>query len=106
VTGSDHRAEQGGADPAGFTAKEGRALGWQEDGSYVPCELCHWMPSPPDAREARRPGRVPPPPVGSSTHYGDCPTVPRPSKELLDRLAEMDRLRRKAEVESRNYFIG
>jgi hypothetical protein len=79
--------------------------GWQNDGSYVPCTECGWVPPV---------ERNPPPGVpirmGGTVHYGDCPTVPRLSPSdalaLRDRLAEMDRVRRRGAAEARNYVIG
>lgn len=80
------------------------AIGWQPDGSYVPCSECGWEPPPPPRRPL--PGRVPPEPTYSATHYGDCPTVPQIGQETRDRLEEMDRVRRRGAAEARNYVIG
>ncbi len=78
------------------------ATGWQPDGSYVPCPECRWEPEPDNGpgRAVRFPG---------TTHRGDCPTIPRMSREderaLHDKLDEMDRVRRRGAAEARNYVI-
>jgi hypothetical protein len=81
------------------------ATGWQRDGSYVPCPECRWEP---------RVERDPPPgfPIHlpSTTHHGDCPTIPRltraQERDLRDRLADMDRVRRRGAAEAAHYVIG
>lgn len=76
--------------------------GWQPDGSYMPCPACKWEPQPDDGpgRLVRFPG---------TTHSGDCPTIPRLSREqereLQAKLREMDECRARAWVEARNYVI-
>lgn len=80
------------------------ATGWQADGSYVPCPECRWVPpverNPPPGRPVR---------LGTS-HYGDCPTVPRLSpeseKRLREDLREMDRCRARAWAAAQHYVIG
>lgn len=83
-------------------------IGYQADGSYVPCEDCGHTPAP----DRDVPGvLVPilPRTPGTTLHRGDCPRVaflPEVARELHDRLDEMTRRRRRAEAESRYYVIG
>ena len=92
------------------TAEFGTPIGWQEDGSYVPCPECRWKPEP--EREGGPPGvaiHVMPRRPGSATHHGDCPTVAlsRDARERLEtRLAEFDECRRRAWEGAHNYVIG
>lgn len=48
--------------------------------------------------------------LGGQRHKSTCPMVQRFSQEqiddLMDRLAEMDRVRRRGEAEARNYWLG
>jgi len=72
---------------------------------YVPCPECKW--EPPKERHTRPGVR----PVTSETwHYSDCPRVqlftPQERWDLYDRLAEMDRVRRRGAAQARNYVIG
>lgn len=79
--------------------------GWQPDGSYVPCPACRWEPKPERNPAPGVPIRHP-----GTTHYGDCPTVPRLSpedeRELRARLTEMDRVRRRGAAEAMFHVIG
>ncbi len=78
--------------------------GRQPDGSYVPCPECKWAPkvdrNPPPGRPIHWPG---------TTHYGDCPTIPRLSpaeeRELQAALDEMDRCRRRAMATAHTFVI-
>ena len=84
-------------------------VGYQTDGSYVPCPECLWEPTPPTRREREMPGvAIPvfPRSPGTATHHGDCPKVPQIDQETRDRLAEMDRVRRRGAAEARNFVIG
>lgn len=79
--------------------------GWQPDGIYVPCPECRWAPpvehNPPPGRPVRRPG---------TSHYGDCPTIPRLSaeaqRELQAALDDIARCRRRAMATAHTYVIG
>ncbi len=80
--------------------------GWQRDGSYVPCEECHWTPYP-------EPEGIPGFALRNlheTGHRKDCPTVPRftadQERDLRERLDEMDRVRSRGAAEGRNFFIG
>jgi hypothetical protein len=80
-------------------------IGYQKDGSYIPCPDCKHIPAP----DPEGPGiviPVLPRTPGTAIHNGGCPQVPRISDETRHKLIEMDRQRRRAEVESRNFFIG
>jgi hypothetical protein len=48
--------------------------------------------------------------LGGTRHYNSCVLIPKPSKEEAQKLQEdlqkMDEMRRRAEVESRNIWIG
>lgn len=79
--------------------------GWQANGSYVPCPECRWAPAvernPPPGRPVQYPG---------TSHYGDCPTIPRLSpeaqRELQAALDEIARCRRRAMATAHTYVIG
>jgi hypothetical protein len=84
-------------------------IGWQADGSYVPCAQCLWEPTPPTRRQREMPGvAIPafPRSPGTATHHADCSTVPQIDQETRDRLVEMDRVRRRGAAEARNFVIG
>ncbi len=73
---------------------------------YVPCPECKW--EPPVRLE---PGTgIPIHNTRTTTHYSDCPKVqlftPQERRDLYDRLAEMDRVRRRVAALARNYVIG
>ncbi len=81
------------------------APGWQKDGTYVPCQECKWDPPTerlyPPGKALHFPG---------TTHEGDCPTIPRLSREaerkLQADLDEIARCQRRAWASARNYVIG
>lgn len=79
--------------------------GWQAGGSYVPCPECRWEPP---VERNRRPGRAVQFP--GTTHYADCPTIPRLSPEaqrrLQEQLDDIARCRRRAMASAHSYVIG
>lgn len=90
-------------------------IGWQADGSYVPCPQCHWVPAPTSRREQEMPGRalhfVPGVPgvPGSATHEGNCPVVdlsPEAKERLRAKFEEFAAASRRAWESARNYVIG
>lgn len=85
-----------------------RAPGWYGKypfEEYVPCPECHYIDPGLFSDGFGVPVRL-----GGTSHPQNCPTIPKLSPEAEERLRrdleEMDRCRRRAEVESRNYFIG
>lgn len=84
-------------------------VGWQVDGSYVPCPSCGHVPPADDPSVPGVAMHVMPRTSGTAIHKGDCPTVDLPQdvkRKLLDDLAEMDRVRRRGAAEARNFWIG
>jgi len=79
--------------------------GRQKDGTYIPCPQCNWTPP-----IERNPGPGYPVLSTGITHYSDCPTIPtftpQERRELVERLAEMDRVRRRGAAEAMNFWIG
>lgn len=81
------------------------AIGYQEDGSYVPCPECWYVPEP---ERTDLPGRS----IGprfTEYHRGGCPKVsmPREVREQMQaKFREWDECRGRAEVASRSAWIG
>lgn len=79
--------------------------GWQVDRSYVPCPSCRWAPKVERHAAPGTPTHMP-----GTTHYGDCPTIPRLSREderaLQLRLDDMDRMRRRGAATAHTFVIG
>jgi hypothetical protein len=88
---------------------ERRQVGYQPDGTYVPCAECGHVPKPDPDEGFGTPIHVMPRTPGTAIHKGDCPTVALPpdvAEQLYADLAEMDRVRRRGAAEAMNYVIG
>ena len=84
-------------------------IGYQHDGSYVPCPSCAYVPPADDPDVPGVAVSVMPRTPGTALHTGSCPTVDLPpdvKRKLYADLAEMDRVRRRGAAEARNFVIG
>ena len=80
-------------------------LGWQLDGTFVPCPECGYTPAPEPRRAPGIPVRLP-----GGVHHSDCPAVQimtrAEQRALTEKLIEMDRVRRRGAAQAANFWIG
>ena len=88
---------------------ESRAPGYQADGTYVPCAECGHVEREPDDPPFAVSMSVLPRTPGTVIHKGNCPLVTMPpdvQRHLYEKLAEMDRVRRRGAAEAMFHVIG